>query len=271
MDPALFTSLIVTITAFIGIWLIHVLKEDAGVIDFYWGPGFVVIGAVTWAFHGFQTSWHLAFMGAITLWATRLTWHLGRRHMSAETEDARYLKMRENGGPNYWWISLFKVFILQAFILWAVAAPVHVAMHEPVSENFNVALFALGMTLFVIGFVVETIADYQIEAEKMARQHTTSTPKLVGSGLWSRSRHPNYFGELVLWWGLGLSSFAMSASWVAFAGPGLLTLVMIGISIPLTEQWMERSRPGYKQYKAVTPMLIPAFVKPRGPAKQPVT
>lgn len=257
MDFALTSTLLITCVVFTGIWLIHVSKEDAGVIDFYWGPGFFVIGAVTWLIHGPSSIWHALFLGAIAVWAIRLTWYLGRRHMSAENEDGRYREMRDAGGPNYWWTSLFKVFLLQAVILWIIAAPVHVAMRSGVSEGFSVVLFSAGIVLFVIGFVVESVADAQLSKLKAHRNHRDAAPQLIEAGLWARSRHPNYLGEMILWWGLGLCAFTLSGSFVALIGPALLTAVMVGITIPLTEAWLEKSRPAYDDYRSRVPILLP--------------
>lgn len=257
MDSALLATFVVNAVVFTGIWLIHVSKSDAGVIDFYWGPGFVVIAAVTWWVHQIGSLPHFALVAAIALWATRLTWHLGKRHVSATQEDARYREMRTNGGPNYWWASLFKVFLLQAAILWMVAAPVHVVMRTPLSDAFAPLLFGIGLVLFAVGFTIEAVADWQLANAKANAKHHDGNPKLIDSGLWAMSRHPNYFGELVLWWGLGMSAFAMSSNIWVFVGPALLTAIIVGISIPLTEQWLEKSRADFAAYKAAVPALVP--------------
>lgn len=259
MDPALTVTLIITCLAFTGIWLIHVSTEDAGVIDFYWGPGFAVIGFFTMAFHNTFSLFHLIFMAAITLWAARLTWHLGTRHMRATSEDGRYREMRSYGGSSYWWSSLFKVFLLQAVILWVIAAPVHIAMHSPAPADINVFLFALGLLIFIVGFVFESIADAQLVRFKQQRNHSDAEPKIVEQGLWAISRHPNYLGEITLWWGLGISAYAISGSALALGGPLLLTAVILGVSLPLTEQWLEKSRADYAAYKQRVPKLLPRF------------
>ncbi|MGB7431722.1 MAG: DUF1295 domain-containing protein [Ahrensia sp.] len=257
MDPALAVTLIVTSLVFTGIWLIHVSTEDAGVIDFYWGPGFAVIGFITMAFHGTFSIEHTIFMAAITLWAARLTWHLGTRHMRATSEDGRYREMRSQGGKTYWWASLFKVFLLQAVILWVIATPVHIAMRTSVAPDFNVLVFGLGLAIFAVGFVIESVADAQLVRGKKQRAHSDASPQIVEQGLWAMSRHPNYLGEIILWWGLGVSAFAISGSLFALGGPLLLTGVIMGVSLPLTEQWLEKSRPNYAAYKQRVPKLLP--------------
>lgn len=259
MDPALAVTLLVTGLVFTGIWLIHVSTQDAGVIDFYWGPGFAVIGFITMAYHGTYSVLHIVFMAAITLWAARLTWHLGTRHMRATSEDGRYRQMRAHGGKNYWWASLFKVFLLQAVILWVIATPVHVAMRASVDPNMSMLVFGVGLALFAVGFVIESVADAQLVRGKQARAHSDESPKIVEQGLWAMSRHPNYLGEIILWWGLGISAYAISGNVLALGGPLLLTAVIMGVSLPLTEQWLEKSRVDYAAYKQRVPKLLPRF------------
>ncbi|MEN0001115.1 MAG: DUF1295 domain-containing protein [Pseudomonadota bacterium] len=254
MFSALLITYAVTCVAFIGIWLINVMTKNAGVIDYYWGPGFAVIGLIHLAMNGASTSFDLIFVGAIALWAFRLAQHLVRRHHAMSEEDGRYAAMRESGGPNFWWVSLFSIFLLQATLLWLIAAPVHVALgHEqPVSE----VMFGFGMAIFVVGFAMEWLADRQLAVGKEAFGESERGGALFRSGLWGISRHPNYVGEMVLWWGLGVAAFAMSGNPIAFAGPILLCTVMIAISIPLTEQHMVRTRPAYRDYQKRVPMLI---------------
>jgi steroid 5-alpha reductase family enzyme len=137
MDPFLITSLVVTLIAFTAIWLIHVPLEDAGLVDYYWGPGFAVIGWTGLAFGAESSGAKLLLLGAITLWALRLAIQLIMRHRLMEGEDGRYLKMRQNGGPQWWWRSLYKVFLLQAVILWLVATPVHAIVGASARQAFR--------------------------------------------------------------------------------------------------------------------------------------
>jgi len=263
MDTALTSTLMINACVFTGIWLIHVSREDAGVIDFFWGPVFVLIGTVTFVSEGHLTLYHLLFMAAVSLWAVRLTAHLCQRHLASDSEDGRYRTMREAGGASYWWVSLFKVFLLQALILWLVAAPVHVAMRAP-AETVWIGGFVIGLIIFLAGFGLEALADKQLAA-----QHSQNREHIVAGGLWAYSRHPNYVGEIVLWWGLGLSAFAISGNWMAFLGPVLLSTIIRYVSIPLTEEWLVRSRPKYSGYQSDVPLLIPYPLANKTSAKEP--
>ena len=255
MDIALTVTLVITCLCFTGIWLINVMTKDAGAIDYYWGPGFAVIAAVHFYIHGSGSIFEWVFLGAITLWAARLAGYLIRRHHFSTAEDGRYLEMRQTGGPNFWWTSYFKVFLLQAFLLWVIATPVHVAFGAGATPI--TPLFIAGMMLFVAGFVFEWLADHQLVQGKRVSGHDETGNSLYTGGLWGKSRHPNYFGELALWWGLAIAAFAISGAWIAFFGPAILTIVMRLVSIPLTEQHMARTRVSYASYMSSTPMLIP--------------
>ncbi|KAG1651144.1 hypothetical protein GQR58_027401 [Nymphon striatum] len=194
MDAALTITLVITCTCFIGIWLINVMTKDAGVIDYYWGPGFAVIAAVHFYIHGSGSIFEWILFSAVVLWAIRLATYLIKRHHNSTAEDGRYLEMRQTGGKHFWWTSLFKVFLLQAVLLWMIASPLHVAFGS--LTTINIGLFIVGITVFLVGFVFEWVADHQLEQGKRAANHKENGTSLFTSGLWKQSRHPNYLGEI---------------------------------------------------------------------------
>lgn len=266
MNAVLFVTLALSAAVFTGIWLIHVAMKDAGIVDYYWGPGFAVIGVLHVATNPEPSAAQWIFLSAVILWAARLAAYLVPRHLRSHGEDGRYRAMRENGGKNYWWTSLFTVFLLQAMLMWIIAAPVHAALGQAASAppaGMAALLFPAGLMVFAAGLATETIADRQLAAGKISVP--AGTP--VSTGLWGLSRHPNYLGEMMLWWGLGLSAFALSGSPLAFIGPGVLTAVMMAVSIPLTEAHLRRTRPGYEEYVRSVPTLIPGAA-PRGGNRQ---
>lgn len=253
MDPFLITSLIVTLIAFTAIWLIHVPLEDAGIVDYYWGPGFAVIGWTGLAFGAEGSATKVLLLSAITLWAARLATQLILRHRLMPSEDARYLKMRQNGGPQWWWRSLYKVFLLQAIILWLVATPVHAIVGAP--GDASLSLFGhAGLGLFLVGLGLESVADWQLYRHRLEGKSGKQT---LSTGLWAYSRHPNYLGEIALWFGLGIAAYDLSGAWWALAGPVALAAVIRLVSLPLTEQHLMASRSDYADYAARTPVLLP--------------
>ncbi|MEP0522270.1 MAG: DUF1295 domain-containing protein [Hyphomicrobiales bacterium] len=251
----LLLSFFVTLLAFVILWAVHVPLKNAGVVDFYWGPGFAVIGLFYFiASESFSTAQSL-FLLLICIWAARLSLYLISRFAKDAVEDRRYSAMRRNGGEHFWWRSLFKIFALQAVIMWIVASPLHVALNTEKDTTALSGLIIFGIVLFLAGLLFECVADQQLSKFKDANPDSDA---LLTNGLWSWSRHPNYFGEAVLWWGLGVIAYAISGSLVAFAGPAVLTSVMMGVSGVLTDKHMAESRKQkYVSYFQTTSALFP--------------
>jgi steroid 5-alpha reductase family enzyme len=253
MIQPLTASLLVCLLAFTGIWLIQVRLRDAGIIDYYWGPGFFVIALVLGSLSGF-TFPLMILTAMVALWSARLSWHLVARHRKSPAEDARYAAMRRAGGANFWWKSLYTIFLLQGVLQWIIASPLHAAFLLPQTGSATDVVFLFGLLLFVSGFAIESVADYQLA---QFRDLAGSQGQLMTSGLWSRSRHPNYLGEIILWFGIGLCAFALTASFWAFVGPVILALIIYYVSIPITEDHLRSSRPTFDSYAARTPALVP--------------
>ncbi|MBU4530046.1 MAG: DUF1295 domain-containing protein [Hoeflea sp.] len=253
MDSLLTTSLVLTILAFTAIWLFHVPLKDAGIVDYYWGPGFAMIGWAGLMFGAEASPVKLLLIAAITIWSARLAGQLIMRHRLMAGEDARYAKMRSEGGPHWWWQSLYKVFLLQAVILWIVATPVHALLAAPVNASLS-HIGEFGLFVFAAGLLIESVADWQLYRH---RREGKSGRETLASGLWAYSRHPNYFGEILLWFGMGLAAYDLSGFWWAFVGPVVLALVIRFVSLPLTERHLMASRTDYGPYVARTPVLVP--------------
>jgi steroid 5-alpha reductase family enzyme len=250
---ALGITLAVTIAAFSIVWLFSLRLNDAGIVDYYWGLGFPVIGWLTLWTTGAGGPAAIIIMAAATLWAVRLTAHMISRHIRAGVEDPRYAKMRAAGGPGFKQRSLFTIFWLQGVLMWLIAAPLHAAGTMSLSDpNF---LFWKGMALFFAGFLIESIADWQLTAFRNA---PGNKGKVFTEGFFAWSRHPNYLGELMLWWGLGIAVFAVSGSPYVLIGPALLTLILLKLSGPPMLAAHMADRPGYAEWMARTPALLPS-------------
>ncbi len=238
---------------FVLLWLLSLVLGNAGIVDIFWGPGFVVAGIFyLMTLSEEPTSRGVLVVALATLWAARLALHIGIR-FSGAPEDFRYRKWREDAGPNFWWISLLKVFLLQAVLLWIVSSPLLLAQLEGPGSELSATDF-IGITLFVIGFAIEAIADRQLTRFKA---DSANSGRILRTGLWSRSRHPNYFGEAVLWWGIGLLALP-TGGWLSLVGPVLITFLLMKVSgVALLDAALVDRRPGYADYIRSTPAFFP--------------
>jgi steroid 5-alpha reductase family enzyme len=195
----------------------------------------------------------------ITLWGSRLSVHIFRRN-HGKGEDPRYQAMRAAHGRAFWWRSLFTVFWLQGTILWFVALPILVAVRAAQPAAFT-AVDGLGVVLFAVGFGFEVVGDYQLER---FRAEPSNRGKVLDSGLWRYTRHPNYFGDATMWWGMYAIATSTPGGWLTVLSPSLMTLLLMRVSgVKLLEDGLKDSKPGYREYIARTPVFFPWF--PRVP------
>ena len=245
-------GLAVSAGAFSAVWIVSLILRNASIVDIFWGPGFVVIGSYyAFAGPGAPTVRGLVVFALVTVWALRLALHIGFRN-AGEGEDFRYRKWRDEAGRNFWWISFFKVFLLQAVVLWIVSSPLLLAQLAR-GQGFS-AVDGLGVALWVFGFVFETVADFQL---RVFKRNPANRGRVLQSGLWSMSRHPNYFGEAVLWWGIGLLALP-TGGWLSFVGPLMITFMLLKVSgVSLLDTALVERRPGYADYISTTPAFLP--------------
>ena len=220
------------------------------VADVAWGLGPPLLA---WWLAVYTRSLLVVPMAAlVSVWGVRLTVHIARRDFApGSTEDPRYAEWRQD-----WRFfvlrSYLQVYLLQGFFLLLVSAPLIVYAAAP--EFADPVLWALGSAIFAVGFVVETVADRQLAeflAERKNRGH------VFDRGLWSWSRHPNYFGETLVWWGLAVIALAVPMGWLGLIGPVTITLLLLFVSgIPLAERH-RAADPEWLAYKARTSAFLP--------------
>lgn len=235
------------------LWLVSLAREDASIVDRFWGLGFVVLAA-WYASHGGGwpvRSWLI--LGLTAAWGTRLSVHIHRRNRG-KAEDPRYARWREIGGDRYWWTSLPKVFLLQALIMWIVSAPLLAGQSSVTPAHLTGADYA-GSGIWLIGFVFEAVGDAQLAAFK---RDPSSAGKVLSTGLWRYTRHPNYFGDALIWWGFFVIATSVpGGTWAVFS-PVLMTLLLLRVSgVYLLEARLRETRPGYADYVARTSAFIP--------------
>lgn len=252
-------TLLVTCLAFGVIWAISVRISDAGIVDFYWAPGFLVIAATGLVLSPGLSFEKLIVLAALAVWAFQLTLYMAARHHRRTEEDARYKVWRERGGENYWWRSFYKVFMLQAVILWVLATPVHAVFGGNALSPAG-PWFWLGIAVFAAGLVFEAVADFQIYRFGSKPENEG---RVCAEGLWRYSRHPNYFGESVLWIGLGIAAYDISGHVYSLAGPLILTFLLYRVSgVPILEAHLSLTKEGYADYVSRTSSFIPLPPRP---------
>jgi steroid 5-alpha reductase family enzyme len=241
------------------LWLLSLALRNSSIVDIFWGTGFVVVAWAAFLFtpDGFLPR-KLLLAGMVTIWGLRLSIHILRRNWG-KPEDFRYAKWRQESGRNWWWYSFFKVFLLQGVLLWIISTPLIAAQFSPAPAHLGL-LDALGVIVWVFGFYFEAVGDWQLERFKA---DATNKGKLLTTGVWHFTRHPNYFGDAAQWWGYFLIAAGAGGWWTVFS-PILMTLLLVRVSgVALLEKTLIETKPGYRAYAEMTSAFVPWF--PRRP------
>ncbi len=243
--------LLAVLFVYMSAWfVVSLVRFRNDVADIAWGLGFVLIAWTSWALSG-SSSWQVILVNLlVTLWGIRLAWHISSRNRQG-IEDARYRKWRETWGKNFFIRSYFQVFLLQGLLLFLVAVPI-ILVNEYGISNSDI-FYGIGLGIFVVGFVFEIVADWQLRSFLKNPRHKG---KILQSWLWRYSRHPNYFGEVLLWWGIGVISLG-SGVWWGLIGPMTITILILFVSgIPMLEA-KYAGRSDWEVYKKRTSIFIP--------------
>jgi steroid 5-alpha reductase family enzyme len=236
-------------------WFISLLFKNVTIVDSLWGLGFVVIAWMTFAMADGFIGRKLLVAILVSLWGSRLTVHLSWRNWGMG-EDPRYGTWRQESGDRFWLVSLYKIFILQAVFLWVISLALQFGQLSPAPVRFT-WLDILGAVVWAAGFVFESVGDWQLARFKADPQNKG---KVMDRGLWAYSRHPNYFGECLVWWGIFLITLSTPNSWWTVLSPIIITAVLLKMTgIPLTEKTIMKKRPGYTDYIRRTSAFVPWF------------
>jgi steroid 5-alpha reductase family enzyme len=232
------------------VWLISLAKKDAGIMDIFWGPGFI-LAAYTYLMVNPETTLQVSLLfGLILLWGVRLALHIGLRN-AGMPEDARYANWRQQFGTRWWWYSYLRVFILQGAVMWIVSLPLLTGLQD--QSDLHVVDY-VGLLLFLAGFLFEAIGDWQL---RQFKKDSKNRGKVMNTGLWGLTRHPNYFGEAVLWWGLTLIAIEISTLWILIS-PLIMTWLLIKVSgVKMLDELLIKTKPGYAEYIRTTNAFIP--------------
>ena len=237
-------------------WLLSLARKDASVVDPLWGLGFIVAAVSYFLLLDGLTGRKILTLVMVAAWGLRLSAYLLWRNRG-RGEDPRYRAMRAKRPSSFWWYSYFQVFLLQALLLWLVAAPIAGAMSRPLgggsAPGFN-GLDFVGGAVWLFGLCWEVAGDTQLA---LFKRDPVNKGKVMQTGAWRYTRHPNYFGETVLWWGVWLVAAAAGGYWSVY-GPVVITMLLLRVSgVTLLEKGLADSKPGYREYVERTSAFIP--------------
>ncbi|WP_428264236.1 DUF1295 domain-containing protein [Haliangium sp.] len=245
------------------LWLLSLPLRNASIVDIFWGVGFVVVAWLSYVYagrNGATPSLLLPLM--TTAWGLRLAGYLAWRNLG-KGEDYRYRSMRKHIGPRFWWVSLFSVFALQGVLIGVVSLPIQAGLLAPAGDGVS-WLCGAGIAAWLVGVGFETVGDLQLARFKA---DPANRGQVMDRGLWRYTRHPNYFGDFMVWWGLYLVAVSdidrlLSIGWTAI-GPAIMSVLLLRVSgVTLLEKTITDRRPGYADYIRRTSAFFPRPPKP---------
>lgn len=251
MVVILLTSAILIVITMTLVWFLSLLTKKMSIVDGFWGLGFIGV-TLYFFFTGIDMEPRRFLISYIvTLWGLRLAGHIFYRN-HGHAEDPRYAAWRKDWGKNTWWISFFKVFMLQGVLMFIISLPIQMIMYS--SGPFLTKLDWLGVFIWFTGWIFETVADYQLLKFK---RRPENKGVVMNKGLWRYSRHPNYFGETLVWWGIFIISLSSGNWFVSILSPLLITFLLLKVSgVTMLEKRYE-GNDKYAEYKRKTSPFFP--------------
>jgi steroid 5-alpha reductase family enzyme len=235
------------------VWLLSLVLRNASIIDIAWGLGFVLLGSL---YHVALDGWggrRVLVATLVLLWGLRLSGYLLWRSWG-KGEDFRYKRVREKDPENFWWKSYFRVFLVQGFALGVISQPLRAAQESPSPDHLT-AFDLIGTTVWAIGFLFESIGDFQLARFKA---NPANEGKVMHRGLWRFTRHPNYFGDATLWWGFYLIAAGAGDGWLTIYSPLLMTFILLRVSgVTFLERTLKQTKPEYEDYTRRTSAFFP--------------
>ncbi len=250
-------GLVVNLVVCAVLWLVSLVKRNVTVIDPFWGLGFCIFSAALFLVAPGNLGRAVLVLAMTWIWGLRYALHLYWRQWghSEETTYYPYKQWRREAGQGFWWVSALRVFFPQALGTSLVGLPIVIALYRPEPSHLTVLDIA-GVAVWLVGVVTEGLADYQLAIFK---HNPANRGKLLNQGLWAYSRHPNYFGDALVWWGLWLVSFSTPASLAAIISPAMMTFLLMRVSgVTMVEaRSVIGSKPEYAEYAKHTSAFFP--------------
>ena len=253
----LLLNLAVVLALMTVLWGVSVASDDTSIVDIFWGAGFVAIAWVTFAASDGGAGRRLLLAVLTTAWGLRLALHLARRNLG-HGEDARYRAMRARHGERWPRRSLWAVFWAQGLLMWIVSLPVQLGQTREAPDVGVIA--GVGIAVWAFGMYFEAVGDWQLARFK---RDPANAGKVMDRGLWRYTRHPNYFGDACVWWGIALVAAETGIGAIGLVGALVMTVLLRRVSgVTLLERSLVKRRPGYDDYVARTSPFLPR--RPRG-------
>jgi steroid 5-alpha reductase family enzyme len=235
----------------LALWALSLPLRDVSIVDPAWGAGFVIVALLALAIGQGCHGRRLLLAVLVTLWGLRLAGHLLARKLREPGEDPRYGEMRERRGERFALWSLATVFPLQGALIWVVSLPIQAAAPQP--DRLGL-LDGIGAAVWAVGMFFEAVGDLQLSRFKA---DPANRGTVMQRGLWRYTRHPNYFGDFLLWWGIYLIALSTGDAWWTIAGPLCMSTLLIRVSGKKLLEDRMRARPGYAEYVSRTSGFFP--------------
>lgn len=234
-----------------GMFVVAILEKRNDVADVVWGLGFVLATVVALLLQSELATRALLVSVLVFIWGGRLALRIFLRNRKKK-EDKRYKQWRQEWGKYFYLITFLQVFMLQGLLILVIVSPVVWTIYQP-SSSLNL-LDMLGLVVWLTGFTFEAVGDYQLDQFK---KDPAGKGKIMQTGLWHYSRHPNYFGEVSLWWGVYIIALSVPHGWLTIFGPLTITFLILKVSgIPLLEKHYEGNQ-AFEEYKKRTSAFFP--------------
>jgi steroid 5-alpha reductase family enzyme len=250
-----FLALAVILFAYMNVWfLLSLIAKRNDVADVAWGLGFMLIGWASFFYtnNAYQNNMRgFATCLLVSIWGLRLAWHIYARNKNKK-EDYRYEQWRKDWGKTFFIRSYGQIFMLQGTLLFIISLPL-LFINKNYGQPFG-WLDLFGTVVWIIGFLFESVGDAQLAN---FIKDPANKGKLMQRGLWAYTRHPNYFGEVVQWWGIWLVALSVPGAWLTIVGPLTITFLILKVSgIPLLEKKMQH-HPEFADYAKRVSVFIP--------------
>ena len=257
--PLILINISTLLACIIALWLLSIKIKDVSIIDMFFGIAIGIMAVISFYLGAGNEQRKLIMLALTLLWVLRYSTHIFARNWG-HGEDVRYAKLRNwvAKPEDFKWLSLKLVFLYQWLIFVLMGLPICVGMSQGSNIELGI-LGAIGACITLLGIIFEGTADYQL---KQFKANSANKGKILNTGIWRYSRHPNYFGNSCVWWGLWLISCEVPWGWLTIIGPIAITYFLVKVTGKATlEKKMLKEKPGYADYVASTSGFVLWFPK----------